>query len=31
MQKYIYEGKTYNEAKQKALVELKVAEENLTT
>ena len=29
MQKYIYEGKTYEEAKEKALAELKVAEENL--
>ena len=29
MQKYIYEGKTYEEAKEKALSELKVVEENL--
>ena len=29
MQKYIYEGKTLEEAKEKALSELKVAEENL--
>ncbi|MBQ2873393.1 MAG: KH domain-containing protein [Bacilli bacterium] len=29
MQKYIYEGKTYEEVKEKALTELKVAEENL--
>ena len=29
MQKYIYEGKTYEEVKEKALSELKVAEENL--
>ena len=29
MQKYIYEGKTLEEAKEKALVEQKVAEENL--
>ena len=29
MEKYIYEGKTYEEAKSKALTELKVAEDNL--
>jgi len=29
MQKYIYDGKTYDEVKEKALSELKVAEENL--
>lgn len=29
MQKYIYEGKTYEEAENKALAELKVAKENL--
>ena len=29
MQKNIYEGKTYDEVKEKALAELKVAEENL--
>lgn len=29
MEKYIYEGKTYEEAKSKALTELKIAEDNL--
>ena len=29
MQKYIYDGKTFDEVKEKALLELKVAEENL--
>ena len=29
MQKYIYDGKTFDEVKEKALSELKVAEENL--
>ena len=29
MQKYIYEGKTFDDVKEKALAELKVAEENL--